>query len=40
MLDDVQDPGNLGTNIRIADWFGVRQIVCSNNSADMYNPKV
>ena len=40
VLDDVQDPGNLGTIIRIADWFGVRQIVCSNNSADMYNPKV
>lgn len=39
-LDDIQDPGNLGTIIRIADWFGVQQIVCSNNSADMYNSKV
>ena len=39
-LDDIQDPGNLGTIIRIADWFGVDQIVCNNNSADVYNPKV
>ena len=39
-LDCIQDPGNLGTNIRIADWFGVEQIVCSNDSADVYNPKV
>lgn len=39
-LDDIQDPGNLGTIIRIADWFGVNQIVCSNNSADIYNSKV
>ena len=39
-LDNVQDPGNLGTIIRIADWFGVEQIVCSIDSADMYNPKV
>jgi RNA methyltransferase, TrmH family len=39
-LDNVQDPGNLGTIIRIADWFGIEQIVCSADSADMYNPKV
>ncbi len=40
VLDNVQDPGNLGTIIRIADWFGIKQIVCSIDSADMYNPKV
>jgi TrmH family RNA methyltransferase len=40
VLDGIQDPGNLGTIIRIADWFGVEQIVCSNDSADVYNPKV
>ena len=39
-LDGIQDPGNMGTIIRIADWFGVEQIVCSNDSADIYNPKV
>ena len=39
-LDTVQDPGNLGTIIRIADWFGIKQIVCSLDSADIYNPKV
>lgn len=39
-LDTIQDPGNLGTIIRIADWFGVEQIVCSNDCADAYNPKV
>lgn len=39
-LDNIQDPGNLGTIIRIADWFGVEQIVCSLDSTDMYNPKV
>ena len=39
-LDGLQDPGNLGTIIRIADWFGVEQIVCSNDSADIYNSKV
>lgn len=39
-LDGIQDPGNLGTIIRIADWFGVEQIICSNDSADLYNPKV
>ncbi len=40
VLDNVQDPGNLGTIIRVADWFGVRDIVCSDDSADIYNPKV
>lgn len=39
MLDRVQDPGNLGTIIRIADWFGIRQIICSTDSADVFNPK-
>src|SRR5688572_13675528 len=39
-LDTIQDPGNLGTIIRIADWFGVKEIVCSPNSVEMYNPKV
>ena len=40
VLDGVQDPGNLGTIIRIADWFGIGTIVCSTDSADAYNPKV
>jgi RNA methyltransferase, TrmH family len=40
MLDDIQDPGNLGTIIRIADWFGIATIFCSNATADCYNPKV
>ncbi len=40
VLDDIQDPGNLGTIIRIADWFGVKNIVCSLHTADMYNSKV
>ena len=39
-LDDIQDPGNLGTIIRICDWFGVDQLFCSLNTADMFNPKV
>lgn len=39
-LDAVQDPGNLGTIIRIADWFGIENIVCSNDTADAFNPKV
>jgi TrmH family RNA methyltransferase len=38
-LDRIQDPGNLGTIIRIADWFGVNDIVCSTGCADVYNPK-
>lgn len=40
VLDGVQDPGNLGTIIRIADWFGITHIVCSRDTADVYNPKV
>ena len=39
-LDGVQDPGNVGTIIRIADWFGITQIICSPDTADVYNPKV
>ena len=38
-LDDIQDPGNLGTIVRIADWYGVNKVICSNNSVDLYNPK-
>ena len=40
VLDTVQDPGNLGTIIRIADWMGIRHIICSPETADVYNPKV
>ena len=40
LLDDVKDPGNLGTIIRTADWFGISQIICSPESVEMYNPKV
>jgi TrmH family RNA methyltransferase len=39
LLDDIQDPGNLGTIIRTAAWFGIRQIVCSPGTADIFNPK-
>ncbi len=39
-LDNIQDPGNLGTMIRIADWFGIQQIVCREGTAECYNPKV
>ena len=39
-LDNVRDPGNLGTIIRLCDWFGVEQIVCSKGTVDLYNPKV
>lgn len=39
-LDDVQNPGNFGTIIRIADWFGINHIFCSEGCADLYNPKV
>lgn len=39
-LDGVQDPGNLGTIIRTADWFGIKHIICSNGTADAFNPKV
>ncbi|HSY77575.1 MAG TPA: RNA methyltransferase [Bacteroidia bacterium] len=38
-LDDIRDPGNLGTIIRIADWFGINHIFCSNESVEAYNPK-
>ena len=40
VLDDINDPGNLGTIIRLSDWFGVKQLVCSNNTVDCYNQKV
>jgi TrmH family RNA methyltransferase len=40
VLDNIQDPGNLGTIIRIADWFGVKQIVASIDTVELYNPKV
>lgn len=39
-LDDVRDPGNLGTIIRIADWYGIKKIAMSQETADLYNPKV
>lgn len=38
-LDDIQDPGNLGTIIRLADWFGIEHIFCSMGTVDVYNPK-
>jgi len=40
VLDSIQDPGNLGTIIRICDWYGIKQVVCSNETVDFYNPKV
>lgn len=40
VLDDIKDPGNLGTMIRLCDWFGVTQLVCSFDTVDCYNPKV
>ena len=40
VLDGIQDPGNLGTIIRTADWFGITQIVASEDTVDVYNPKV
>jgi len=40
VLDGIQDPGNLGTIIRLADWFGISTIICSTNTADCFNPKV
>jgi TrmH family RNA methyltransferase len=40
LLDDIRDPGNLGTIVRTADWFGVKKIVASVETADIYNPKV
>ena len=39
IADGIQDPGNLGTIVRCADWFGVEQVICSKDSADIYNPK-
>lgn len=39
-LDDVRDPGNLGTIIRLCDWFGIETLFCSEESVDIYNPKV
>lgn len=39
MLEDLRDPGNFGTIIRIADWFGIRHVFCSEQSVDVYNPK-
>ncbi|WP_337251730.1 RNA methyltransferase [Maribacter halichondriae] len=39
-LDDVRDPGNLGTIIRLCDWYGIKHLVCSENTVDCYNPKV
>lgn len=40
VLDEVRDPGNLGTIIRIADWYGIEHVICSLGTADIYNPKV
>lgn len=40
ILDGIQDPGNFGTIIRLADWFGIEQIICSSDTTDIYNPKV
>lgn len=39
-LDDIRDPGNLGSIIRIADWFGIKYVLCSKTCVDLYNPKV
>ncbi|NJY61668.1 RNA methyltransferase [Salinimicrobium sp. CDJ15-81-2] len=39
-LDEIQDPGNLGTIIRMCDWFGIEQLICSRGTVDCYNPKV
>jgi TrmH family RNA methyltransferase len=40
IFDEIKDPGNLGTIIRIADWFGIKNVICSPDSVDVYNPKV
>lgn len=40
LLDDIRDPGNMGTIIRVADWFGIKRIFCSLNSVDVFHPKV
>jgi TrmH family RNA methyltransferase len=39
-LDSVRDPGNLGTIMRLCDWFGIQQLICSKETVDIYNPKV
>ncbi|MBD3583159.1 TrmH family RNA methyltransferase [Flavobacterium selenitireducens] len=39
-LDDIRDPGNLGTIVRLCDWFGISEVVCSRETAELYNPKV
>ncbi len=39
-LDNISDPGNLGTIIRLCDWFGIKDLICSSNTVDCYNPKV
>jgi len=39
-LDDIRDPGNLGTILRLCDWFGIQQLICSKETVDLYNPKV
>jgi TrmH family RNA methyltransferase len=39
-LDSIRDPGNLGTILRLCDWFGINQIICSKDAVDIYNPKV
>lgn len=39
-LDEIRDPGNFGTIIRLCDWFGIKQIICSDQTVDLYNPKV
>ena len=40
ILDDIRDPGNLGTIIRTCDWFGVKRVICSPNTVELWNPKV
>lgn len=40
VLDGIQDPGNLGTIVRLCDWFGITNLICSTNTVDLYNPKV
>lgn len=39
-MDDIRDPGNFGTIVRLADWFGIKHVFCSSTSCDLYNPKV
>ena len=40
VLDDIRDPGNLGTILRLCDWYGIEQLICSASTVDIYNPKV